>query len=67
MLELGNYITIYGDLIVENFFDLLNHIAILITIYSFMTEFIEEKKKNSFLQLSNRKSVKRYKHDISNC
>ena len=66
MLELGNYITIYGDLIVENFFDLLNHIAILITIYSFMTEFIEE-KKNSFLQLSNRKSVKRYKHDISNC
>ena len=66
MLELGNYITIYGDLIVENFFDLLNHIAILITIYTFMTEFIEE-KKNSFLQLSNRKSVKRYKHDIFNC
>lgn len=66
MLELGNYITIYGDLIVENFFDLLNHIAILITIYSFMTEFIEE-KKNSFLQLSNRKSVKRYKRDIFNC
>lgn len=48
MLELGNYITIYGDLIVENFFDLLNHIAILITIYSFMTEFIEEKKKFVF-------------------
>ncbi len=48
MSELGNYITIYGDLIVENFFDLLNHIAILITIYSFMTEFIEEKKKFVF-------------------